>query len=174
MECMTFDKLDAFCPENVPQRDDSKPMMLDSMGGIKLKLSMADWVESKLKGESHIDLVSTLGEVLNWESDKRVQQFEAQLEKNKQSDESEASDDSDSDSGNNANDDGEDIWEKNFELDDYFSMDHLNKELGSRPFGDAMKVIAEVFGEILAQLSMTTAAEDPLCDLIEDYQIKHL
>ncbi|GMH65879.1 hypothetical protein TrLO_g8805 [Triparma laevis f. longispina] len=174
MECTTFDKLDAFCPENVPQRDDSKPMMLDSMGGIKLKLSMADWVESKLKGESHIDLVSTLGEVLNWESDKRVQQFEAQLEKNKQSDESEASDDSDSDSGNNANDDGEDIWEKNFELDDYFSMDHLNKELGSRPFGDAMKVIAEVFGEILAQLSMTTAAEDPLCDLIEDYQIKHL
>ncbi|GMH98240.1 hypothetical protein TrVE_jg14275 [Triparma verrucosa] len=173
MECMTLDKLDAFCPENVPQREDSKPFMMDSMGGIKLKLSMSEWVESKLKGEAHIDLVSTLGEVLNWESDKRVQQYEAQEEKDRQqSDESDAQDDSDSDSGNEHDDEG--IWEKNFEVDDYFSMDHFNRELGSRPFGDAMKVIAEVFGEILAQLSMTTAVEDPFCDLIEDYQIKHL
>ena len=79
---------------------------------------------------------------------------------------------SEQDKKRNANDEA---WNKDFELDDYYSLDNkASTENNPKPFGDSMKVIAEVFGEILAQLSMTTATEDPSCDLLEDYQIVYL
>ncbi|GMH68394.1 hypothetical protein TrRE_jg3952, partial [Triparma retinervis] len=180
MECTTFNKLDSFCPENVPQRDREKPLIVDSMGGIKLRLSTADWVKEgggpgKGKG-TH--LVSTLGEVISWESDKRLEQHEAgkndsnEKETEKSDEDVDSSSSSDSDSDSVASNE---IWDKHFELDDYFAMDHhLHAEGEARPFGDAMKAIGEVFGEILAQLSMTTATPDSTCDLVENYQIHHL
>tara|TARA_B110000971_G_scaffold189698_1_gene200273 strand:- start:212 stop:625 length:414 start_codon:yes stop_codon:yes gene_type:complete len=39
VENQTFDKLEAFCPENVPHRVFEKPVYLDSMGGMVLKLT---------------------------------------------------------------------------------------------------------------------------------------
>jgi hypothetical protein len=142
-----------------------KPVTIDSMGGVKLQLANANWVESKtVSGKAKVDLVSTLGDVLLWESEKRVEQQKAKDEEQAHED-----DLTDTDS-----DDGDEIWSKDFELDDYFSMDNLASSKEIRPFGDAMKVIAEVFGEILAQLSMTTAGQDTRCDLMEDYQINFL
>ena len=188
MECKTFDKLDAFCPENVPVRlNEGKPVIMDSMGGIQLKLAVTNWVEYKTSdGAAKVDLVSTLGDVIAWEAERRVEQQHATegsyplpspphplpplLTHVHASVKQE--DDETSDSESTDEEDG--IWAKDFELDDYFSMENLNNTADVRPFGDAMKVIAEVFGEILAQLSMTTASQDPTCDLVEDYQIRPL
>ena len=177
-ECITLDKLDSFCPENVPQRSPSKPLIMDSMGGIKLQLSNANWVDSNRLGVSRVELVSMLEDVISWESDNRLQQHRAKIMegdastvKTTTSQGTVASEDS-SDETESAT--SCESWEKNVELDDYFTMDRITQGKELRPFGDAMKVIAEVFGEILAQLSMTTATLDESCDLVENYQILHL
>ena len=182
MECTTFNKLDAFCPENVPQRDREKPLIIDSMGGVKLRLANANWVKESGKGaeKKGAHLVSTLGDVISWESDRRLAKDKQDQEEKLPEEASEEKSEESSDDSSNDNSDSEsvasnEIWDKNFELDDYFAMDHLLHTDGeSRPFGDAMKAIGEVFGEILAQLSMTTATPDPSCDLVENYQILHL